>query len=27
VMEKSYPRSEYLSRGSKSTQDPWWKIW
>jgi outer membrane protein assembly factor BamD len=27
VMEKSYPRSEYLSRGSKSTQDPWWKFW
>jgi outer membrane protein assembly factor BamD len=27
VMEKSYPGSEYLSRGSKSTQDPWWKIW
>ena len=27
VMEKSYPASEYLSRGSKSTQDPWWKFW
>jgi outer membrane protein assembly factor BamD len=27
VMEKSYPASEYLSRGSKSTQDPWWKLW
>jgi outer membrane protein assembly factor BamD len=27
VMEKSYPASEYLSRGTKSTQDPWWKIW
>jgi outer membrane protein assembly factor BamD len=27
VMEKSYPASEYLSKGSKSTQDPWWKIW
>jgi outer membrane protein assembly factor BamD len=27
VMEKSYPGSEYLSRGSKSTQDPWWKFW
>jgi outer membrane protein assembly factor BamD len=27
VMEKSYPNSEYLSRGSKSTQDPWWKFW
>jgi outer membrane protein assembly factor BamD len=27
VMEKSYPRSEYLSRGFKSAQDPWWKFW
>jgi outer membrane protein assembly factor BamD len=27
VMEKSYPRSEYLSRGFKSRQDPWWKFW
>jgi len=27
VMEKTYPRSEYLSRGSKSTQSPWWKLW
>ncbi|GAB2579005.1 outer membrane protein assembly factor BamD [Ramlibacter solisilvae] len=27
VMEKSYPNSEYLSRGSKSPQDPWWKFW
>ncbi|MCM2251393.1 MAG: outer membrane protein assembly factor BamD [Ramlibacter sp.] len=28
VMEKSYPQSEYLSRGAKSGQDsPWWKLW
>lgn len=27
VMEKTYPRSEYLSRGSKSSQSPWWKLW
>jgi outer membrane protein assembly factor BamD len=27
VMEKSYPKSEYLSRGFKSKQDPWWKFW
>jgi len=27
VMEKSYPKSEYLTRGFKSNQDPWWKIW
>lgn len=27
VMEKNYPRSEYLSRGLKSRQDSWWKVW
>jgi outer membrane protein assembly factor BamD len=27
VMEKTYPQSEYLSRGFKSKQDPWWKFW
>jgi outer membrane protein assembly factor BamD len=27
VMEKNYPKSEYLSRGSKSSQEPWWKFW
>jgi outer membrane protein assembly factor BamD len=28
VMEKTYPQSEYLSRGSKSKKDePWWKLW
>ncbi|MEZ0308594.1 MAG: outer membrane protein assembly factor BamD [Ramlibacter sp.] len=27
VMEKTYPKSEYLSGGLKSKQDPWWKIW
>jgi outer membrane protein assembly factor BamD len=27
VMEKSYPNSEYLSRGLKGSQDPWWKLW
>ena len=27
VMEKSYPKSEYLSRGFKANSDPWWKIW
>ncbi len=27
VMEKTYPQSEYLSRGFKSKQDPWWKMW
>jgi outer membrane protein assembly factor BamD len=27
VMEKTYPKSEYLSKGFKSSQDPWWKMW
>jgi outer membrane protein assembly factor BamD len=27
VMEKSYPNSQYLSRGLKPTQDSWWKLW
>jgi outer membrane protein assembly factor BamD len=27
VMEKSYPNSDYLSRGFKSNSDPWWKFW
>jgi outer membrane protein assembly factor BamD len=28
VMEKTYPQSEYLSRGSKSRREnPWWKFW
>ena len=28
VMEKTYPQSEYLSRGVKSRRDdPWWKLW
>jgi outer membrane protein assembly factor BamD len=27
VMEKTYPASEYLTKGSKTSQDPWWKIW
>ena len=27
VMEQSYPKSEYLSRGFKEKLDPWWKVW
>lgn len=27
VMERSYPASEYLSRGSKSSGRPWWQFW
>jgi outer membrane protein assembly factor BamD len=27
VLEKNYPQSTYLTRGSKSPQDPWWKFW
>lgn len=27
VMQVNYPQSEYLSKGVKSSSDPWWKIW
>ena len=27
VMETNFPRSSYLSRGVKSSQEPWWKVW
>ncbi len=27
VLESSYPKSTYLSRGFKTSSDPWWKIW
>jgi outer membrane protein assembly factor BamD len=27
VLVKSYPQSEYLTRGFKEKQDPWWKFW
>jgi outer membrane protein assembly factor BamD len=27
VMEKSYPNSEFLARGGRSSVNPWWKLW
>jgi outer membrane protein assembly factor BamD len=27
VLEKNYPQSEFLLRGSKKNLDPWWKVW
>lgn len=27
IMEKSYPQSQYLSRGFKSADSPWYKFW
>ncbi len=27
VMQASYPQSEYLSKGFRSKDDPWWKVW
>ena len=27
VLEKTYPKSEYLTQGFKSSKDAWWKIW
>ena len=27
VLEKNYPKSEFLTRGFRPPQDPWWKLW
>jgi outer membrane protein assembly factor BamD len=27
VLEKTYPRSNYVARGFKASQAPWWKVW
>ncbi len=27
VMEKNFPKSDYLARGFKAKDSPWWKIW
>jgi len=27
VLEKNYPTSEYLARGFKAKDSPWWKLW
>jgi outer membrane protein assembly factor BamD len=27
VLEKTYPQSEYVTSGSKSSKQPWWKFW
>ena len=27
VLETTYPKSEYLTRGFKGSQEPWWKFW
>jgi len=27
VLERTYPRSEFLTRGFRSNPDPWWKLW
>ncbi len=27
ILDKTYPNSEYLTRGFKSNSDPWWKLW
>ena len=27
VMEKNYPKSEYLSQRLHAQDDPWWKVW
>ncbi|MDO8287320.1 MAG: outer membrane protein assembly factor BamD [Rhodoferax sp.] len=27
VLEKNYPQSDFLVRGSRTIADPWWKVW
>jgi len=27
VLEKNYPKSDFLTRGFKPPKDPWWKLW
>ena len=27
ILETSYPQSEFLSKGFKAVDDPWWKFW
>jgi len=27
VLENNYPGSEFLTKGARSTNDPWWKLW
>jgi outer membrane protein assembly factor BamD len=27
VLEKTYPKSDYIARGFKGSQQPWWKFW
>jgi outer membrane protein assembly factor BamD len=27
VMEKSYPQSEYLTKGFRSAETPWYRFW
>ncbi len=27
VMQKTYPASEYLSKGGRASNSPWWKLW
>lgn len=27
VLEKNYPRSDFLVYGSRTLNDPWWKVW
>jgi outer membrane protein assembly factor BamD len=27
VLTSNYPQSEYLTRGFRAKDDPWWKLW
>ena len=27
ILEKNYPKSDFLTKGGRTTVDPWWKVW
>ena len=27
VLDKSFPNSEFLTRGFRKVEQPWWKVW
>ncbi len=27
ILEQNYPKSDFLTKGGRTTVDPWWKVW
>jgi outer membrane protein assembly factor BamD len=27
VLEKNFPQSEFLTKGGRTIENPWWKVW